>query len=187
MQERPSTEMSTHPLQTGGELVYQNLHQQVFRVETKVGAYAKEYFVVDTGHKAGMVVAQGESVLLVKQYRLLIDGVSAEIPGGRVDDGETPIEGAVRECVEESGIRCLNPRPLLFYHAGLDTSYNPTHLFWTDQIAEETEEDSIHRQEVRGHEWVPLDRCMEMISRREILDSFSILALLSYRIMRDRS
>ena len=126
-------------------------------------------------------------MLLVKQYRLLINGISWEIPGGKVDDGETPELAAVRECLEETGVRCLNPRPLLFYHPGLDMNHNPTHIFHSGEIAVDHQPQSIHTQEVSGWEWVPLARCTGMIFGRQIMDSFSIVGLLAYQALMDRA
>ena len=85
------------------------------------------------------------------------------------------------------GVRCLNPRPLVFYHVGLDTSHNPTHLFWTDRVADEDEPQSIHANEVSGYEWVPLERCIDMVFEREIVDSFTIVGLLSCREFKGRT
>ena len=94
--------------------------------------------------------------------------------------GESPEEAAMRECTEETGINCRNLRPLLSYHAGLDTLHNPTHLFYTDNFAV-TLGEHVDLHEVVQQEWVPLERCIEMIFDQEVADSFSIIALLSYQ------
>ena len=165
------------------QVLYQDRYQQIYKVTADFGSFTKEYFVRDSGKRVGLVVVQGDSVLLVEQYRLLINGLSWEIPGGRVDDGEAPEAAAVRECLEETGVRCFNPRPLISYHAGLDTNYNPTDIFCSDEVAQRYEPESIHVQEVSSWEWVPLDRCIAMISESEIMDSFSIVALLAYQTL----
>ena len=85
--------------------------------------------MVEYKERAGLVVVREGQVLMVQQYRLIIDGLSWEIPGGAVDDDETPAEAALRECFEETGIQCTHPQPLLFFHMSVDTIYNPTHLF----------------------------------------------------------
>lgn len=64
-----------------------------------------------------MVDCRG-SILLVRQYRLLIDRVSFEVPGGAIDEGETPEQAAIRECFEDTGVRRVNTRPLLSFHMG---------------------------------------------------------------------
>jgi ADP-ribose pyrophosphatase len=47
-------------------------------------------------------------IILVEQYRAGIDESSLEIPGGMVDKGESPIEAAKRELLEETGYRSDN-------------------------------------------------------------------------------
>lgn len=163
------------------QTVYEDKYQLIYRATVDFGDFTKEYFVREAGERAGIVAVRGGSVLLVKQYRFLINRPSLEVPGGGVDDGEPPEETAVRECLEETGVRCINPRPLIFYHAGLDTTHNPTHIFYSDEVAEAPEPQSIHATEVSGHEWVPLTQCIEMIHDGQIMDAFSIIALLAYR------
>lgn len=40
------------------------------------------------------------------------------IPGGHVEPGETPVQGAMREVEEETCYRSANPRPLADFHGG---------------------------------------------------------------------
>lgn len=120
------------------QVVYKNPYYQVCRVVANFGDFTKEYFVTGHGQRAGLVVVREKEVLLVRQYRLLIDRLSWEIPGGRVDDGETPKEAAIRECLEETGVQCRNLKPLLSYHMGLDVVHNFTSMLCTNEFVETT-------------------------------------------------
>jgi ADP-ribose pyrophosphatase len=165
--------------------VYANPRQVIYRVEADFGRFTKEYFVNEYLPRAGVVAIRDGCVLLVRQYRLLIDGISWELPGGGVDDGETPAEAAARECLEETGITCSNLRPLLTYRMDLDTQNNTTYLFHTDEVSGVSEPARVHHDEVAGFEWVPFDRAIEMVFAGRIEDSFSAIGLLSYRVSPD--
>ena len=164
------------------EVIYEDKVRQIHKVTADFGPFEKEYFVIESGHRAGLVATKGESVLLVRQYRLLIGGLSWEIPGGRVDQGETPEAAAVRECMEETGVLCKNLKPLIDYQPGLDSLHNPTHLFYSHDAVSETDQEPDPR-EVVEHQWVPLSRCIEMVFGNQIVDSFSIVGILSYKAL----
>lgn len=63
-----------------------------------------------------------DKVVLVRQYRVGNDTVAIEIPGGMVDEGESPRLAAVRELEEETGytskswhtLGCVAPNPAIF-------------------------------------------------------------------------
>ncbi len=62
-----------------------------------------------------VAVVRGTTVLLVKRARPPSQGVYA-FPGGKVEPGETLQEAAVRELLEETGLRADDYRPLRDIH-----------------------------------------------------------------------
>lgn len=161
-------------------LDYENKVQKVYRVSAEFKDFSKEFFVSDTGERAAILAVNNGSALFVRQYRLLLNGPSWEIPGGKVDEGESPAQAAVRECLEETGALCRKPRLLISFHHGLDVTHNPTHVFVSEDVAVDHDLAGIHSQEVSGNHWVPLSRCAGMISGGKIVDCLTMLALLSY-------
>lgn len=178
--ERSNQEAMRSPRLGPRQVLYKDKHQEIYRVTANFGSFTKEYFVRDSGQRSGVVLVRDGSVLLVRQYRLLIDSLSWEIPGGKVDDGETPEAAAIRECWEEVGIRCRGLKRLLTFQPGLDTSDNLTYLFYTDNFVESGKANS-NPQEVHHQEWIPLERCVEMVFAGQIVDSLSVIAILSYQ------
>ena len=167
-------------------VVYENKYQRVFVRTVEFPGFAKTYHVTDYGERAAVVLTSDAGVLLTRQYRHLIDRQSWEIPGGRVDPGESPAAAAARECWEETGLDCGELRPLIFFHQGLDTVLNPTHVF-SARVSESELPPRPADQEVSSREWVPLDTCIEMVADGQIVDSLSIVALLAYdRFRRSR-
>lgn len=169
-----------------GQVVYEDSFQRIFKVSADFGHFTKEYFVRDTGQRIGVIVFHEGSVLLVHQYRLIINGLSWEIPGGKVENGETLEAAAMRECLEEASVQCRTLKPLLYFQPGLDILHNPTYLFYTENWEKESTQ-SAKSQEVHGQAWVPLWRCNEMILSHDIVDAMSIVALLAFQMWIVRS
>jgi ADP-ribose diphosphatase len=61
--------------------------------------------IVQHGGSAVMMPIDKRRVLLVRQFRLPARRYLWELPAGRVDEGETPLQAAKRELVEEAGLR----------------------------------------------------------------------------------
>ncbi len=173
------TTLLPHSIEQQG-MVYQDRNQKIHKVLARFEGFTKEYFVSDYDQRAAILAVRDNQVLLVRQYRLIINDISYEIPGGRVNDGETPEIAAVRECLEESGVRCQNLKPLLSFHPGLDILHNPTHVFYTEDLVETTGEHLKPREVIR-HLWIPLGRCIEMVFAQQIVDGLSVVALLAYQ------
>lgn len=164
---------------TPQRLDYQNRFMEVHHSRADFGTFVKDYFVVNLGPRSGVVALKEGCVLLTRQYRFLIDDFTWEIPGGRVDKGESPEQAATRECIEETGVRCAELLPLVVYYPGLDNLNNRTSLFYserTEVIAPFVPNDA----EVVEILWQPLDHCLDMVFSGEILDALTVAGLLAY-------
>ncbi len=86
------------------KLVYQG---QIFNLrvdQAKKGDHTVTREVLE--HNGGVVIAcqpENDSIVLVKQYRYSINRELLELPAGRLEKGELPLEAAKRELREETG------------------------------------------------------------------------------------
>ena len=74
-------------------------------VDPRSGFEIKRSVVRHNGSAVMMAVDEKKRILLVRQYRLPADKYLWELPAGKVDDGETPLQAARRELIEETGYR----------------------------------------------------------------------------------
>lgn len=161
------------------ETLFKTPYQTFYRVNVDFEGFSKEYFVTKFGERASLMVLKADEVLLVRQYRFLINELSWEFPGGGIKEEETPGQAAIRECLEETGISANNIKPLIEYNISLDCLDNYTWVFFTKDFKVVSEMTSDTR-EVIEQAWMPLDRCLDMISSGEIRDSMTIMGLLHY-------
>jgi ADP-ribose pyrophosphatase len=74
------------------------------RCEMPDGKIVDPYFVVELPETVcAMAVTEAGEVILVKQYRHPIEETILELPGGFIDEDETPETAITRELLEETG------------------------------------------------------------------------------------
>jgi 8-oxo-dGDP phosphatase len=126
---------------------------------------------------SGTVVQDAErGVLLLWRHRFTTDTWGWEVPAGRIDDGETPEQTAVRETLEETGWRPGPVRHLTTYFPHNGTSDATFHLFVANG-AEHVGPPSDPSESERV-EWVPLDVLRDEIRAGRVGDGLSLTALL---------
>jgi ADP-ribose pyrophosphatase len=80
------------------------------------GFEIKRAIVQHPGSAVVMPVDEKRRVLLVRQYRLPVGKYLWELPAGKVDEGETPLQAAKRELAEETGYRAKQWEKLAIFY-----------------------------------------------------------------------
>lgn len=126
---------------------------------------------------ATVPVDSKNNVILVKQYRHPAKKILLEIPAGMMEEGEDPVECALRELEEETSFKANKIQHL--------TSMYPTAGFCTEilhiYLCTELGEGKFNFDDDEFLEVVkmPLDDAIEMIYTGEIIDSKTIIGLLA--------
>ncbi len=85
------------------------LENRIFSVETRTmisptSGREHDFFVLEAGDWVNVIpVTPDGQVVLVRQFRHGTGEMTLEIPGGLIEDGQTPEQAAARELLEETG------------------------------------------------------------------------------------
>jgi ADP-ribose pyrophosphatase len=91
--------------QLDSESVWSGRFLQVRRDRARLpdGSESTREYIVHPGAAAMVPIFPDERILIVRQYRYPVRAIFTEIPAGKIDAGETPLETARRELLEETG------------------------------------------------------------------------------------
>ena len=163
--------------------IYRNEFLRLYAVKADFGEFTREYFVADKGRRVGVIVLREGRVLLVRQYRLLIDDMSWELPGGGIKAGETAEQAAVRECAEEAGVECRSMTKVFEFDQGIDVTKSPAFIF---KCTDFSIRPSLDNRETDDRKWVPMAECLDMVLDGRIKDSMTMMALLVHERIEGR-
>lgn len=141
-----------------------------------------DFYVVESPDWVNVVaITPGNQVVLIEQYRHGTGSVTIEIPGGTVDPGESPIEAAKRELLEETGyashnwvcIGKVNPNPAM--------QNNACYTFLA-RDAREVQAQSFEGTEDIAVSLIPTSNIPNLVSEGKITHALVIAAFYWYSI-----
>ena len=133
--------------------------------------------VVPVLSEAGVADPQ---ILLIKQYRYAADGTIWEIPAGRLDAGEEPIDCARRELLEETGATARRFERMTTIYTTPGFCDERIHLYAAFGLDVDESKSRREADEFVELAPLPLSRVLGMIKDGEITDSKTICAVLFY-------
>jgi ADP-ribose pyrophosphatase len=120
----------------------------------------------------------GMEAILVRQYRAAIDGELLEVPAGKRDVTDEPVEEtAHRELEEEVGMKAGSMVKLAEFYNSPGFCDEHSFLFLATDLTPCATSFQGHEEQHMTIERVPLDRIPALIAAGELVDGKSIIAL----------
>jgi ADP-ribose pyrophosphatase YjhB (NUDIX family) len=126
-----------------------------------------------------VAITPDDRIVLVWQYRFGTDVLSLEIPGGVVDENETPAQAAGRELTEETGYEAGSLVPLLEVEPNPALQNNRCFTFLASDVRP-TQATSFDPQEELETVLVPASRLGDLLDGGQIRHSLVQGALEAY-------
>lgn len=161
----------------GERTVYENpwLTVNLADVALPGGRHLDHYLVRRPPVALAAAVNDRNEVLLLWRHRFITDTWGLELPAGGVDDGESVVDAAAREMLEETGWRPGPLHHLVTLEPSNGISDEVHHIYWADGA--EQVGDPVDDFESSERRWIPLTEVSALIAAGKIRSASTVAAL----------
>ena len=140
------------------------------------GKTAKREVVAHSGGVGVIALTKDDEILLVKQFRSPYEKTVMEIPAGKKEPGEDPLECGKRELLEETGFTAEEFIPLGELYPSPGYCGEIIHLFLAIGLNKSNQ--NLDEDEFLTVLKIPFSEALDMVMSGEICDSKTMVAIL---------
>ena len=152
------------------------INLRVDSIELPSGRQTTREIVEHTNSVVVVAVDSSDNVLLVRQYRTAIGQALVEVPAGKTESEEHPLQCAHRELREETGHDARVMEDMGGFYAGPGYSTEYLHLYLATDLV--PVDGTVDTDEIMGVFRIPLNEIPDMIASGKICDAKSVAGLL---------
>lgn len=143
------------------------------------------FYILETPTWVNIIaITPSDEIVLIRQFRHGTRSITIEIPGGSVNEGETPLEAANRELLEETGYASSNWLEIGVVHPNPAFQDNTCYTYLA-QGAEKVAEQKTDGTEDIEVFLAPAQEVIDYIVSGRITHSIVIAALFWYHLFRE--
>ena len=150
------------------------------KIELPDGRIIPEFYVLEYPEWVNVIaITTDGKFVMERQYRYAADSTNYEIPCGVMEQGETPLEAAMRELKEETGYGGGQWRELMCISANPTSMANMTHCFVATGVEKVSDQHLDATEELEVH-LLSRDEVLTLLQNNEIIQSLMIAPLLRF-------
>jgi ADP-ribose pyrophosphatase len=172
----PQRDLTEHTVEAKTAYQGRLLQVQEDTVRLPDGTRSRREYIVHPGAAVMLAMPDASSVLMERQYRYALRSHVYELPAGKIDPGEEPLETAKRELLEETGYRARDWRHLLTTYPAVGYSGERIELYLAREL--ELVGHALDEGEFLEVFTLPLAEALQWVRSGRIVEAKTIMALL---------
>ena len=144
--------------------------------EDKTGWKMERSIVRHRGSAVMMAVDEKNRVMLVRQYRLPANQYLWELPAGKSDEGETVLQAAKRELIEETGLRAKKWKKMVTFYPSPGYVEETMTIFLATELTQ-GESQPMDDEQIETR-WFTKKEIRELLASNKILDAKTMIGFL---------
>lgn len=146
------------------------------KVTVSGGGYSYREIVEHSGGAVAVALTDDGNVVLVKQFRKPMEKVVTELPAGKIEKGEDPLETMKRELKEETGYTASHLKLMAEFNPSVGYTNETLYIYLaTGLVPGKPQPDEHEALEIKK---IPLDDAIQMVVNGEITDGKTMTGLL---------
>ncbi len=128
------------------------------------------------GASAILPVFKNGDIMLIKQFRYPMSQIFYEVPAGKIDSGEDPLQTGIRELKEEVGLSATNWHYLGLFYPSIGYTDEVIHLYLATGL--DHHENNTDDDEFVIPERMPFKDAVDMVHEGNITDGKTMVTIL---------
>jgi len=157
---------------------------QVEEVELPNGELAKREVIKHPGAVAVLALTDDKKIVMVEQYRKALEKNIVEIPAGKIERGEDPLDCAKRELEEETGYECKEIKKLISFYTSPGFADEIIHIYIATGLRKKENAASPDEDEFLNLLEMTLEEAEKLIEEEKIHDAKTAYAVSYMQLQR---
>lgn len=143
----------------------------------------KREIVKHPGAVAVLAVTDEGKMLMVEQFRKPLEKTIIEIPAGKLEKGENPLECAKRELLEETGYNCETMESIGSFYTSPGFADELIHLYYTNTLTKQGDQMTDEDEFLNVLE-ISVDEAKELMKQEKIHDAKTAYSVMYMELTR---